>query len=60
MKIRSSIEDIVHALLRVNTMNKRLPEIFKPVNNTKAEIQRTGSEALSEEGNTFWLLGLGL
>ena len=44
-------------------MNKRLPEIFKPVakpvNDTKAEKQRIGSEALSEEsylteeGNTF-------
>jgi len=49
LKIRSSIENIVHALLRVNTMNKRLPEIFKPVNDTKAGKQRTGSEALSEE-----------
>ena len=59
LKIRSSIENIVHALLRVNTMNKRLPEIFKPVNDTKTEKQRIGSEALSEEsylteeGNTF-------
>ena len=65
LKIRSSIENIVHALLRVNTMNKRLPEIFKPVNNTKAEKQRTESnitesEALSEEGNTLLLLGLGI
>ena len=69
MKIRSSIENIVHALLRVNTMNKRLPEIFKPVakpvNDTKAEKQRTESnrtesEALSEEGNTLLLLGLGI
>jgi len=34
-------------------MNKRLPEIFNPVNDTKTEKQRTGSEALSEEGNTF-------
>ena len=40
-------------------MNKRLPEIFKPVNDTKTEKQRIGSEALSEEsylteeGNTF-------
>ena len=41
-------------------MNKRLPEIFNPVNDTKAEKQRTGSEALSEEGNTFRLLGLGI
>merc|ERR1712051_893145 len=49
LKIRSSIENIVHALLRVNTMNKRLPEIFNPVNDTKAEKQRTGSEALSGE-----------
>jgi len=49
LKIRSSIENIVHALLRVNTMNKRLPEIFKPVNDTKTEKQRTGSEALPEE-----------
>ena len=50
-------------------MNKRLPEIFKPVakpvNDTKAEKQRTESnitesEALSEEGNTLLLLGLGI
>ena len=34
-------------------MNKRLPEIFKPVNDTNTDKQRTGSEALPEEGNTF-------
>ena len=52
LNIRSSIENIVHALLRVSTMNKRLPEVFKPVAIEK-EKERTGSGALPEEGNTF-------
>ena len=52
LNIRSSIENIVHGLLRVSSMNKRLPEIFKPVAIEK-EKDRTGSGALPEEGNTF-------
>ena len=52
LKIRSSIENIVHALLRVSAMNKRLPEIFKPVAIEK-ENKTTGSGTFPEEGNTF-------
>ena len=57
LKIRSSIENIVHALLRVSAMNKRLVEIFQPVAMGENEIEkeeetgRTGSGPLPEEGN---------
>ena len=37
LKIRSSVENIVHALLRVNTMNRRLPEIFCPPDDNEEE-----------------------
>ena len=63
-KIRASIENIVHALLRVSAMNKRLAELFQPVAMGENEIEkekerkRTGSGPLPEEGNIFCLLGL--
>ena len=56
-KIRASIENIVHALLRVSAMNKRLAEIFQPVALGENEIEKekvrkiTGSGPLPEEGN---------
>ena len=56
-KIRASIENIVHALLRVSAMNKRLAEIFQPVdmgeggNEKEEETERSGSEPLPVEGN---------
>ena len=56
-KIRASIENIVHALLRVSAMNKRLAEIFQPLAMDENEIEReeeskrTGSGPLPEEGN---------
>ena len=56
-KIRASIENIVHALLRVSAMNKRLVEIFQPVAMGENEIEkeeetgRTGSGPLPEGGN---------
>ena len=56
-KIRASIENIVHALLRVSAMNKRLAEIFQPIAMGENEIEqeeeteRTGSGPLPEEGN---------
>lgn len=58
-KIRASIENIVHALLRVSAMNKRLAEIFQPIDIDENEIEKeeerkiTGSEPLPEEGNVF-------
>ena len=63
-KIRASIENVVHALLRVSAMNKRLAEIFQPVAMGENEIEkenerkRTGSGPPPEEGNIFCLLGL--
>ena len=54
LKIRSSVENIVHALLRVNTMNRRLPEIFCPPDeeeNTQ-QIENSGNES-SELGNNL-------
>ena len=64
-KIRASIENIVHALLRVSAMNKRLAEIFQPVAMGENEIEkeeerkRTGPGTPPEEGNIniFCLLG---
>ena len=60
-KIRASIENIVHALLRVSAMNKRLVEIFQPVAMGENEIEkeeetgRTGSGPLPEEGNIWFI-----
>ena len=56
LKIRSSVENIVHALLRVNTMNRRLPEIFCPPDDNEEEntpqIENSENEN-SELGNNL-------
>ena len=52
LKVRSSIENIVHGLLRVKTMNSRLPEIFKPLPSEKGKKV----ESLSEKGIAFVIL----
>ena len=51
LKIRSSVENIVHALLRVNTMNRRLPEIFCPQGDNEEE--NTPQIENSELGNNL-------
>ena len=51
LKIRSSVENIVHALLRVNTMNRRLPEIFCPPDDNEEE--NTPQIENSELGNNL-------
>ena len=54
LKIRSSVENIVHALLRVNTMSRRLPEIFCPPNEEENTPQIENSEnENSELGNNL-------
>ena len=58
MKIRSSVENIVHALLRVNTMNRRLPEIFSPPENAENENENADSGAVPELGNNLRLRNL--
>ena len=55
LKIRASVENIVHALLRVGTMSSRLPEIFNPplAEDTQNENGSMDEDLIPEIGNNL-------
>ena len=49
MKIRASVENIVHALLRVREMSSRLSEIFNSAIEEEEEEEEDESEMISNQ-----------
>ena len=60
MKIRASVENIVHALLRVGAMSSRLPEIFNPPLTEDTQIERGSmdEDLIPELGNNSRFIAL--